>query len=75
MNNSSGMSRTTMTAPTSHGFAPENGRWHPQFEIRQLRFRPKKSKPGWRILFSIDESERTITILQIRHERRPILGD
>ena len=60
--------------PTAQGLAPENGRWQPQIEVRQLRFRPWKSKPGWRVLFSVNEDAQSVTVLQIRHERRPLLG-
>ena len=57
--------------PAKHGLAPENKRWHPELEVRQMRFRPWKSGVGWRVLFAIDEATRIVTILQIRHEHRP----
>ena len=60
--------------PERHGFAPENGRWKSEVIIRQKRFRPWKSKPGWRILYTRDQSQGTVTVLQIRHEKRPWLG-
>lgn len=60
--------------PERNGIAPENGRWRSKIIIRQKRFRPWKGKPGWRILSTSDQSEGTVTILQIRHERRPWLG-
>lgn len=56
--------------PTSHGLAPENGRWMPQHQIRQMLFRPWKSGVGWRVLFTLNEAEKLVTILQIRHEHR-----
>lgn len=60
--------------PERNGFAPENGRWKPEVAIRQKRFRPWKGKPGWRVLYTSDQTELTVTVLQIRHERRPWLG-
>lgn len=57
-------------SPRRYGFAPENGRWHPELEIRQMQFRPWKSSPGWRVLFIIDEKKHVVTVLQVRHERR-----
>ncbi len=59
------------TAPTRHPFAPENGEWMPHLEIRQMLFRPWKSGAGWRVLYTIDEKQKLVTVLQIRHERRP----
>jgi hypothetical protein len=56
--------------PASHGFAPENGRWLPEHEIRQMLFRPWKSGVGWRVLFTIDEELKLVTVLQVRHEHR-----
>jgi len=56
--------------PTRHGLAPENGKWMQRHEIRQLLFRPWKSGVGWRVLYTIDEAEKLVTILQIRHEHR-----
>lgn len=56
--------------PERHGFAPENGRWHQGLDIRQMRFRPWKTKPGWRVLYVLDERLHTLTVLQVRHERR-----
>lgn len=61
---------TLANNPTRHGFAPENGQWMPQAEIRQMLFRPWKSGAGWRALYTIDESLKLVTILQIRHEHR-----
>jgi plasmid stabilization system protein ParE len=63
------------TSPHRHGFAPENGRWHPELEIRQMQFRPWKSGVGWQVLFVIDEKQRHVTVLQVRHERRRWLFD
>lgn len=59
--------------PERFGFAPENGRWHPQLELRQMPFKPWKKKYGWRLLFVIDQENNNVTIIQIRHERRPLL--
>ncbi len=61
---------TLGNSPTRHGFAPENGKWMPQHEIRQMLFRPWKSGVGWRVLYTIDEAKKLVTILQIRHEHR-----
>jgi hypothetical protein len=61
------------TRPTRFGYAAENGKWHPQIELRQMPFEPWKRKHGWRVLFSIDEEAKVVTILQIRHEHRPFL--
>ena len=58
------------TSPHRHGLAPENGCWHPELVIRQMQFRPWKSRVGWRVLFVIDERQRIVTVLQVRHERR-----
>ena len=57
--------------PERNGFAPENGKIFRGVEIRQKRFRPWKGKPGWRVLYLVDEIEAIVTILQIRHERQP----
>ena len=59
--------------PERHGFAPENGRWLPHLTIRQLRFQPWKSKSAWRVLYVYGEDTSTVTVLQIRHEKRPLL--
>ena len=59
--------------PERYGFAPENGRWMPGISIRQMRFKPWKTPSAWRILYVIDEKAARITVLQIRHERRPLL--
>ena len=56
--------------PTAHGFAPENSRWLPDLQIRQMLFRPWKSGVGWRVLFAVDEDAQLVTILQVRHEHR-----
>lgn len=61
--------------PERNGFAPENGRWLPEVSTRQKRFRPWKNKPGWRILFTTNEPQQILTILQIRHERQTWMGD
>jgi plasmid stabilization system protein ParE len=62
-------------SPHRYGLAPENGRWHPELEIRQMQFRPWKSGVGWRVLFVLDEKQRIVTVLQVRHERRRWLFD
>ena len=59
--------------PERHGLAPENGRWMAEVAVRQVRFKPWKSSSAWRILYAIDEPARRVTVLQIRHERRPLL--
>ena len=61
--------------PERHGFAPENGRWMPGISIRQLRFKPWKTPSAWRILYVIDEGAKQVTVLQVRHEKRPLLED
>jgi plasmid stabilization system protein ParE len=59
--------------PERHGFAPENGRWMPGIAIRQMRFRPWKTPSAWRILYVIDAGAKRVTVLQVRHEKRPLL--
>jgi hypothetical protein len=61
--------------PERHGFAPENGRWRADVAIRQIRFKPWKTPSSWRILYVMDEKARQVTVIQIRHEKRPLLGD
>jgi mRNA-degrading endonuclease RelE of RelBE toxin-antitoxin system len=61
--------------PERHGFAPENGRLISGAEVRQKRFRPWKGKPGWRVLYMIDENARIVTILQVRSERQAWVED
>ena len=56
--------------PERHGFAPENGRWRPELNIRQMRFKPWKTRSSWRVLYVLDEKNGIITILQVRHEHR-----
>ena len=56
--------------PERHGFAPENGRWRSELSIRQMRFKPWKTRSAWRVLYVLDERHRVITILQVRHEHR-----
>ena len=60
--------------PERHGLAPENGVWHAEVTVRQMLFRPWKSGAGWRVLYAVDESARSVTVLQVRHEHRPWLG-
>lgn len=57
-------------APCRHPFAPENGRWMRQHEVRQMRFRPWRSGVGWRVLYTVDEERKLVTVLQVRHEHR-----
>jgi plasmid stabilization system protein ParE len=57
-------------SPQGHGPAPENGLWHPEVAIRQMQFRPWKSGVGWRVLYVVNEKQRIVTVLQVRHERR-----
>ncbi len=57
-------------APLSFGPAPENGKWLPTLQVRQMLFRPWKSGAGWRVLFVVDEEAKRVTILQVRHEHR-----
>lgn len=56
--------------PLRFGFAPENTKWLPELQIRQMLFRPWKSGVGWRVLFAVDEDAKLVTILQVRHEHR-----
>lgn len=56
--------------PTKCGFAPENGRWNPNLLLRQFRFKPWKADKAWRVLYILEESERKLVVIQIRHERR-----
>ena len=30
---------------------------------------------GWRVLFTVDEQEQVVTVLQVRHEHRPPLKE
>ena len=60
--------------PERHGFAPENGRSMPEICIRQMRFKPWKTPSAWRVLYVIDEKAKRVTVLQVRHEKRPQLG-
>lgn len=62
-------------APRRFGFAPENGKWLPQHQIRQMLFRPWNSGVGWRVLYTIDEKAKLVTVLQVRHERRRYLHE
>lgn len=61
--------------PTRHGFAPENGKWLPELQVRQMLFRPWKSGVGWRVLYAIDENAKLVTVLQVRHEHRRWMQD
>jgi plasmid stabilization system protein ParE len=59
--------------PERHGFAPENGRWMSGVSIRQMRFKPWKTPSAWRILYVTDDETKLVTVLQVRHEKRPLL--
>ncbi len=59
--------------PERFGYAPENGRGMPALSIRQMRFKPWKTPSAWRVLFVIDEKSARVTVLQVRHEKRPLL--
>jgi plasmid stabilization system protein ParE len=61
--------------PERHSLAAENGRWHPEVVLRRMLFRPWKSGVGWRVLFTVDEQEQVVTVLQVRHEHRPPLEE
>ena len=61
--------------PERFGFAPENGKWRSQLALRQMPFKPWKKKVGWRVLFVIDDEQAIVSIVQIRHELRPLLGE
>lgn len=61
--------------PHAHGFAPENGKWLPEHQVRQMLFRPWKSGVGWRVLYAIDEKAKLVTVLQVRHEHRRWMQD
>jgi len=56
--------------PERFGFAPENGRWSPELELYQLKFRPWKTGSTWRVLFVIEAKKETVTVIQIRHASR-----
>ena len=56
--------------PHLHAFAPENGKWQPKVAIRQMLFRPWKAKAGWRVLYTVDQRAKLVSVLQIRHEHR-----
>ena len=56
--------------PLQHPFAPENGKWQPKVVIRQMLFRPWKAKAGWRVLYTVDQRAKLVSVLQIRHEHR-----
>jgi plasmid stabilization system protein ParE len=57
------------TIPERCPLAPENGRWEPELEIRQLLF--DRYPSTYRILFTI--LGKTVRILQIRHGARRYL--
>jgi mRNA-degrading endonuclease RelE of RelBE toxin-antitoxin system len=61
--------------PKRQGLAPSIEQQHPDVPVRRMLFRPWKSKRGWRILFVVDDSTRTIEVLHLRHESRPPLSD
>ncbi len=61
--------------PHRFGLAPENGKWLPDLETRQMLFRPWKSGVGWRVLFTIDEAAKLVTVVQVRHDHRLWMQD
>lgn len=61
--------------PARFGHAPENRRWMPALSIRQMRFKPWKTPSAWRILYVIDGKSARVTVLQVRHEKRPLLPE
>ena len=61
--------------PHRYGFAPENGDWLPDLQIRQMLFRPWKSGIGWRVLYVMNEREKLVTVVQVRHEHRRWMHD
>jgi plasmid stabilization system protein ParE len=61
--------------PERHSLAAENGKWLPEVVLRRMLFRPWKSGVGWRVLFTVDEREQVVTVLQVRHEHRPPLEE
>jgi hypothetical protein len=65
--------RELCKCPEKHDFAPENRRWNPELNIRQMRFKPRKTKSAWRVLYGLDETSGIITVLQVRHEHRRLL--
>ena len=67
--------QTLKRHPERNGFAPENGRWMPNILIRQTRFKPWKTPSAWRILYAVDKISAHVTVLQVRHERRPLLPE
>ncbi len=56
--------------PSRHSPAASHEQIDPRVLVRRMLFRPWQSGKGWRVLFTIDERERSVTVLQIRHERR-----
>jgi len=40
-----------------------------------MLFRLWKSGVGWRVLFTVDELEQVVTVLQVRHEHRSPLEE
>ena len=67
--------QSILTNPQRYPFAPENGKWMKKHVIRQCVYRPWKTKSGWRLLYTINESKKLVTILDIRHESRRWLHD
>lgn len=61
---------TLREGPERFGFAPENGRWKPDLELRQMKFRPWKTGSTWRVLFIVEEQRKIVTVVQIRHASR-----
>lgn len=61
--------------PERHAPASSEDQVLPGLLLRRMIFRPWKSGRGWKVLFCTDEEARTVTVLYIRHESRPPLGD
>lgn len=68
-------SKSSASILSGTAVAAENGRWHPEVVIRRMLFRPWKSGVGWRVLFTVDEIRQVVTVLQVRHEHRPLLEE
>jgi len=60
--------------PERHKPAAENGRWNPEILIRQLLFKPWKTASRLRVLYNVHSTKKQLTILQVRHEKRPPLS-
>ena len=45
----------------------------PEISIRQMQLKPWKTPSAWRVLYVTDEEARLVTVVQVRHEKRPLL--